>query len=76
MGKYGTARHHRYQYNTTQGFACWVTEAKNTYAEYVLLIAFLLQQWLHKRATMLHCRYNACLVGCYAVQISKHERFE
>ena len=79
MEKYGTAKDHRYQYNTTQGFfffAYWITEAKNTHAEYVLLIAFPLQQWLVERASMLHCTYIARLVGCYAVYTGKQQRFK
>jgi len=31
-------------------FACWITKATDTYSEYVILIAFLQQQWLHKHA--------------------------
>jgi len=27
--------------------ACWISQAIDTHSEYVLLIAFLLQQWLH-----------------------------
>jgi len=34
-------------------FACWVTKATNTYLEYVILIAFPLQQWLNERASVL-----------------------
>ena len=30
--------------------ACWIPKATNTISEYVLLIAFLLQQWLHESA--------------------------
>jgi hypothetical protein len=33
--------------------ACWVTKATNTHSEYVILIAFLLQQWLRERASMI-----------------------
>jgi hypothetical protein len=33
--------------------ACWIPKAEDTHPEYVLLIAFLLQQWLHERASML-----------------------
>jgi hypothetical protein len=76
MEKYGTTRDHGYPYKTTQGFECWITEAKNTYTEYVLLIAFPLQQCLHGRASMLHCTYTACLVGCYAVYTGQQQRFE
>jgi len=31
-------------------FACWITKATNKHSEYVILIAFPLQQWLRKRA--------------------------
>ena len=30
--------------------AYWITKAKNTPSEYVILITFLQQQWLHERA--------------------------
>jgi len=36
--------------------ACWIPKATNTYSEYVILIALTLQQWLHKRASIL--RYS------------------
>jgi len=32
--------------------ACWIRKAIDTHSEYVILIAFPLQQWLHKA---LHC---------------------
>jgi hypothetical protein len=39
--------------------ACWLTKASNTHSEYVILVAFVLQQWLHERASILrlhvHC---------------------
>jgi len=41
--------------------ACWITKATNTYTEYVILIAFPLQQWLRGRASMLYVIYIACL---------------
>jgi len=28
-------------------FACWIPEATDTHSEYVIFIAFPLQQWLH-----------------------------
>jgi hypothetical protein len=31
----------------------WIPKATNTYSEYVIHIAFPLQQWLHERASML-----------------------
>jgi len=33
-----------------------------TLSEYVILIAFPLQQWLHERSAMLRYTYTACLV--------------
>jgi len=42
--------------------ACWITKAKDTHSEYVILIAFQLQQWLRQRASMLplciQCLYS------------------
>jgi len=32
---------------------CWITKAKNTHSEYVILIAFPWQQWLRERASVL-----------------------
>jgi hypothetical protein len=40
--------------------ACWIPKATNTQSEYVILIAFPLQQWLHERTTIL--RYSALSV--------------
>ena len=34
-----------------------VPKAINTYPEYVILTAFLLQHWLHERALVLRCTY-------------------
>ena len=33
--------------------ACWITKATDTRSEYVILIAFPLQQWLYECASML-----------------------
>jgi hypothetical protein len=41
--------------------ACWIPKAKNTLSEYVIFIAFLLQQWLNERASLLRYTYIACL---------------
>ena len=38
--------------------ACWIPKATNTHSQYVILIAFPLQQWLHERASVL--RYTGC----------------
>jgi len=40
--------------------ACWIPKATNTHSEYVILIAFPQQQWLHERASMLRHTYIAC----------------
>jgi hypothetical protein len=42
--------------------ACWMTKATNTHSEYVIFIAFPLQQLLLGRASMLLYTYIACLV--------------
>jgi len=42
--------------------ACWVPKATNTHLLYVILIAFLLQQWLHGSASLLRSTYIVCLV--------------
>ena len=42
--------------------ACCVPKATNTHSEYVILIAFPLQQWLHERASVLLYASIACLV--------------
>ena len=50
--------------------ACWITKATNTLLEYVIIIALLLQQWLHKCTSLLRVTYIACLV----VKIKQAER--
>jgi len=40
----------------------WRGKATDTHSEYVILIAFLLQQWLHERALVLGYAYIAWLV--------------
>jgi hypothetical protein len=40
----------------------WVTKATNRHSEYVILIAFPLQQWLYECTSLLHCTYIASLV--------------
>ena len=42
--------------------ACWTPRATNRHSEYVILIAFPLQQWLHKRAPVLSYTYISCLL--------------
>ena len=51
VGKYGTARHAADENIIwTMRFVCWITRATNTNLEYVILTAFLWQQWLRERA--------------------------
>jgi hypothetical protein len=42
-------------------FACWVTKATDTHWEYVILIAFALQQRSRERAWMLRYTHIACV---------------
>jgi len=42
--------------------AYWIHKATNTHSEYVIRIAFPLQQWLQERASVLRYTYIACLV--------------
>ena len=42
--------------------ACWLPKATNAHLDYVIITAFAWQQWLHKRASMLHYIYSASLV--------------
>jgi hypothetical protein len=39
--------------------ACWIPKATNTHSEYVILIDFPLQEWLHKQTWMLCFMYTA-----------------
>jgi hypothetical protein len=42
--------------------ACCMLKATYKHSEYVILIVFPLQQWLHKRASVLRYTYSACFV--------------
>jgi hypothetical protein len=42
--------------------ASWISEATNTHSEYVIRIAFPLQQWLNERASGLLYKYTAHVV--------------
>jgi len=50
-------------------FAFWIPKATYTYSEYVILIAFPLQQWLHERASMLRCTYEGELISFASTEI-------
>jgi hypothetical protein len=41
---------------------CWITKATQAHSEYVILLAFPLQQCLHERASMLHYTYSTLTV--------------
>jgi hypothetical protein len=43
--------------------ALWITKATNAHSEYVIVIAFPLQQWLHEREAMLRYMYISWLVS-------------
>ena len=43
-------------------FARSTPNATDTHSEYVILIAFALQQWLHDLASLLRYMYTACIV--------------
>jgi len=40
--------------------ACWMSKATSTHSEYIILIDFPLQQWLHEHSPVLHYTYIAC----------------
>jgi len=44
-------------------FTCWITTAKDTHWQYVILIAFPQQHWLRERASMLRYAYDTRLVN-------------
>jgi hypothetical protein len=46
-------------------FACWIPKATHIHIEYVILISFSLQQWLHERASALRYTYIARLFVAY-----------
>ena len=49
---------------------CWITKTTSMHSEYVILIAFPLQQLLHGRASMLRYAYTACQV--FSVSVCTH----
>jgi hypothetical protein len=42
--------------------ACWITKATDIHSEYVICIAFPLQEWLHEHTSMLCYMYISFLV--------------
>jgi len=56
MGKYGKIRQTAADSIIRRlRFALWITKATDTQSEYVILIAFALQQWLNKSVSVLRC---------------------
>jgi hypothetical protein len=53
--------------------ACWIRKATNTLSEYVILIAFPMQQWLHERASMLRYSMWPVLLPCDLVTSNDDE---
>jgi len=52
------------------------TKCTNANSEYVILIAFPLQQWLHKRAWMVRYTHTDCLViNVWELRITKCKKF-
>jgi hypothetical protein len=43
-----------------------IPKATDTHTEYVILIAFPLQQWLHERASMLRYTHISCLISFFS----------
>ena len=48
-----------------KNFACWIPKATDTHSEYVTLIAFPLQQWLHEHAWMSRYTRTSYVVGSW-----------
>jgi hypothetical protein len=42
--------------------ACCIPKPTNKFSEYVIFIAFPLQQWLHERTSVIDYTYIVCLV--------------
>ena len=56
---------------------CWIPKATDTHTEYVILIAFPQQRWLHERASLLRYTrtYIVCLVLSHVHFVSLQRRF-
>jgi len=51
-------------------FACWIPKDTDSHSEYVIFIAFTLQQWLRERASMIPYTYIVCLVCVMTAEIT------
>ena len=66
--------------------ACWIPKSTNTHSDYVILIAFPLQQWFRESASVLRYMNIACpvifreiIALCYVTKLTqtktvKHNR--
>ena len=52
----------RWQYKNGMRFACWIAKATDTHSEYVILIAFLRQQYFAEASQFLRCAYTAFII--------------
>jgi len=46
--------------------ACWIPKPTKTHSDYVIIIAFPLQQRFHESASILRYTYTVCLVKCHS----------
>ena len=54
---------------TMSRIACWIPKVTHAHSEYLILIAFSLQQWLHECAWMVGHPYFACLFSVWAPEL-------
>ena len=47
--------------------ACWMPKATNAHTEYVILVPFRQQQWLHERSSILRYTHIACIQFIYDI---------
>jgi hypothetical protein len=52
-------------------FACWTAKDTDTHSEYLIVIVGPLQEWLHKRTSMLRYILHICLVHFTLLQRQK-----
>jgi len=55
-------------YNGHLRIACWISKATKPHSEYLLLIAFVRQEWLRERVSTLLYKHIGCLVIFHAVE--------
>ena len=75
-GKSGSARQVTDDTIRRMSVPCCIIKAADIHSQYVIFIAFPLQQWLHERASMLRHTYTVCLVVIMftrTVRLSSHE---